>query len=72
MPYFVFKINNHREYHCLESFDSYREARTSVRARRQDHCEHGVVEYRMVFADSESQGQALLRQRRERTPSEDD
>lgn len=72
MPYFVFKINNHREYLCLGGFDTYREARDDVRARRSEAESRGVIEFRMIFAATESEGEALLKTRREKIPSEDD
>lgn len=72
MPYFVFRVDNHREYHCLGNFDTYREARDNVRARRRGQESTTIVDYRMIFAQSEVEGESLLRTRRERTPSEDD
>jgi hypothetical protein len=72
MPYFVFKINNHREYSCQGVYDAYRDARSIVRTQRRGESEVGVVDYRMVFASSEAEAEALLRTRRDRTPSEDD
>jgi hypothetical protein len=72
MPYFVFKINNHREYDCLGEYEAYRDARMAVRERRRDQPERGLIEYRMVFAESAPQAEALLRAPRERIPSEDD
>jgi hypothetical protein len=72
MPYFVFRINSHRDYLCLENFTSYRDARDAVRAHRRMNDAPGVVDFRMIFATSQDEGEALLRARRERTPSEDD
>lgn len=72
MPYFVFQINNHREYLCLGSFETYREARNDVRGRRSESESSGVVEFRMIFAGTEPEGEALLKTRREKIPSEDD
>jgi hypothetical protein len=72
MPYFVFRINNHRDYLCLESFASYPEARDAVRSQRRMNDAPGLVEFRMIFAGSQGEGETLLRTRRERTPSEDD
>lgn len=72
MPYFVFQINNHREYSCLGKYDAYRQARDDVRARRAQPPSTGVVDFRMIFADNEVEGESLLRTRREKTPSEDD
>ncbi|GJL82297.1 MAG: hypothetical protein DHS20C01_19310 [marine bacterium B5-7] len=71
MPYFVFQINNHREYHCLGHHDDYREARGQVRLQRLDESSD-IIEYKMVFANDEEHAEVLLRTRRERIPSEDD
>ena len=72
MHYFVFQINNHREYRCLEQFSNYRDARVHVRNLRESAEEPGIVEFKMVFAENEAEASDLLRTRRERTPSEDD
>ncbi len=72
MPYFVFRINNHREYRCLEQYDDYRSARHAVRAFRQSDEAASVVEYRLVFADDAAHGESLLRTPRERILREDD
>ncbi|KAA3631155.1 MAG: hypothetical protein DWQ08_05185 [Proteobacteria bacterium] len=72
MPYFVFQINNHREYLCVSRFDAYRPARDDVRSRRAGSETRGVVDYRLVFAETESEGESLLRTTRERVPSDDD
>ena len=71
MPYFVFRIDNHREYRCLGTFDTYPGARADVRTRRREQAPSKVVDYRMIFAHSEAEGESLLRTRREKNPSED-
>jgi hypothetical protein len=71
MPYFVFRINNHREYRCLGQHETYRQARDDVRAKRRDQPASGVVDYRMIFASAEREAEFLLRTRRDKTPSED-
>jgi hypothetical protein len=72
MPYFVYQINNQREYLYIEHHAAYREARQSVRRLRESFQGSGKVEFRMVFAADEAEALDLLRAPRERVPSEDD
>lgn len=72
VPYFIFRIDNHREYRCLAQFDAYRDARRDVRTRRTGIGDDSPTAFRMIFADDAGHGELLLRARRERPPAGDD
>ncbi len=70
MPYFIFRINNHREYMCMEQHASYRGAKTNVRKLRADTSDTaGVANFRMVFAENETDAEHLLKAKKEQAPS---
>jgi len=72
MPYFLYRIAPNRSLTCLESFDEYRDARSAARSLREEQGATGNAVIKMVFAEQAAEAEALLREARERTPSEDD
>ena len=72
MPYFMFKINTSREYHCLGQHADYRTARKQIRElRKSSQQEAGIIDYRLTFAQDVNEAEHLLRSKRERPPGED-
>ncbi len=58
MPYFVYRISPPRELSHIATLENYQDARTRVRALRQEG-ERGV-EYRLVFARQIGEAERLL------------
>ncbi|MFT7532286.1 MAG: hypothetical protein ACI9FD_003314 [Gammaproteobacteria bacterium] len=72
MPYFIFQINNHREYLLKGEFEAYQDARQKIRMIRSEKLqEQSNVDHRMIFSQTSLEGQELLRKKREKQPSED-
>jgi hypothetical protein len=70
MPYFVYRISPPRELQHLATLERYQDARTRVRALRQEG-EPGM-EYRLIFAAQIGEAERLLSTPRdERTIGED-
>ena len=73
MPYFIYqKTEKPLTLSHIATQQAYQEAKELVRALRQDHPLSGDAAYRMIFAKSEVEAQALLqRPREERVIGED-
>ena len=69
MPYFVFQVAGDdlasAPLELLDSFDTYRDARSLARARRKENQEADPKAVRVVFAETAELAEALLRQPRE-------
>lgn len=72
MPYFLFRMTPQRQLTCLQEFDAYKQARSEARALRARQAEDDQDTIKMVFAADRVQAEAMLREKRERQPSEDD
>jgi hypothetical protein len=60
MPYFVYRITPPLQLTHIETKDKYKEARTLVRRLRQEHSQGEEIEYRMVFAQHQTEAEKLL------------
>lgn len=72
MPYFLFRMTPQRQLTYLQDFDAYKHARSEARALRAQQEEEDQDTIKMVFAADRVQAEAMLREKRERQPSEDD
>lgn len=72
MPYFLFRITPRRELIYLHDFDAYRQARSRARALRSQQNSTDPDIIKMVFAANRAEGEAMLREKRDRQASEDD
>jgi hypothetical protein len=72
MPYFVYKITPPRQLEHLNTVESYQDARTMVRVRREGEPRNAGVEYRLIFARQQGEAEKLLSlPREERVIGED-
>ncbi|AFL72932.1 hypothetical protein [Thiocystis violascens] len=60
MPYFVYRISPPRQLEHLETVESYRTARATVRERRQHEPAETGVEYRLIFARQQGEAEKIL------------
>jgi len=67
MPYHVFAINSFKQHTLLNTFDNYREAKSSVRELRKAAGASGNT-YRMMFAADAEHAIKLLQEKREERP----
>jgi len=72
MPYFVYKISPPSSLTYIGTEDRYQDARTFVRRLRQEKPPAEMLQYRMVFANSQAEAEKLLSEPRdERVIGED-
>lgn len=72
MPYFVYTLRRPRAPENAGVFESYREARATVREMRRALGRDDPATVRMVFAAGEAQAERLLTERREPRPLGED
>ncbi len=72
MPYFVYKVFPARRYEKVESFDQYREARTTARELRMALQERDTHTVRIVHASTPAEAERLMSERREPPPLGED
>jgi len=60
MPYFIYKIEEPMRLTHLGTEDKYKEARSQIRQLRQEATTTAGIEYRMMFAKSQTEAERLL------------
>lgn len=72
MPYFVYQISPPLKLTHLDTTERYQDARARVRNLREQRAEGDDTDYRMIFANHQSEAERLLsRPRDERVIGED-
>lgn len=72
MPYFLYRVTPQRQLTHLQDFDVYKQARAQARALRSQQQADDPDSIKMVFAANRAEAESMLRETRERPPSEDD
>ena len=60
MPYFVYKVSPTLKLTHLDTKDRYQDARGLVRSLREQRAEGDDADYRMIFANHQSEAERLL------------
>jgi hypothetical protein len=60
MPYFVYRVSPKLELSYIDTKDRYQEARTLVRALREQRASDDDSDYRLIFANQQGEAERLL------------
>ncbi len=72
MPYFLYRISQNKNLHCLDKYAKYREARDRARVVRSEQAKDDTDAIRVIFANNENEAEILLLTRREAPIEGDD
>jgi len=72
MPYYIYKIQPPKRLEHIDTFDTYRDAKTFTRDKRKQLTAEDNYTVRMIFAPSKEQAERLLKEVREARPLGED